>query len=102
MLDRVVDVGVLVMPIRVCDGAHEGIMRLIVQWVRDQRGSDPGPYRRIIQDGEGPEGVGSRTIQEGHTRRRGTRGSQVQDHTGGPYNGRGAEEKGGGGQRGGG
>merc|ERR1711953_1562946 len=52
---------------------------------RDQRGSGPGPYRRAIQDGEGPEGVGPRTIQESHTRRRRTRGGRAHDHTGEPY-----------------
>ena len=29
--------------------------------------------------------VGPRTIQEGHTRRRGHRGGRAQDYTGGPY-----------------
>ena len=48
-------------------------------------GSGLGPYRRAIQDGESTEGVGPRTIQEGHTRRRGHRGGRAQDHTGGPY-----------------
>ena len=38
---------------------------------RAHRGAGPGTYRRPIQDGEGIEGVGPKTIQEGHTRRRG-------------------------------
>ena len=61
------------------DSIQEGHTR------RAQRGSCPGPYTRAMQAGEAPEGVVPRTIQEGHTRRKGTRGGQARDRTGGPY-----------------